>query len=262
LATIFSSELRLFPAGTLVAPWTSKDRECLLATTGGSDAGLFKEESTMNCRWTRVAQLSAIGTCCSLAVWISTTSAKDEQSSLLVKKPAVTATEGPTLPPPAKPAQVISAPQKSPQQQTVQKPAGPTAKRPFIQAAQPRDSSQGKPTLVEPMPPPSGNSIAPPAKQTNVHPAPPIDYETHHKARRMYHSGQVQMVMVTQDPADGCCYEIPLCVPACCTDAPKVSAGRGIFGRGVVEYCWSCGFVAKVKFRHVLGDVKVDYEVD
>jgi hypothetical protein len=93
-----------------------------------------------------------------------------------------------------------------------------------------------------------------------VHPAPPIDYDTHRSARRMYRSGQMDLVVVAQDPADGCCYEIPLCIPACCNDAPKVSSGRGIFGRGIVEYCWSCGFRAKVKFRHVLGDVKVDYE--
>jgi len=78
----------------------------------------------------------------------------------------------------------------------------------------------------------------------------------------MYRSGQIQMVMVTQDPADGCCYEIPLCIPACCTGAPTISSGHGIFGRGVVEYCWSCGFRAKVKFRHVRGDVKVEYDGD
>lgn len=214
-------------------------------------------------RWNRIAQLLAIGACCSLAVWINTTSAKDQEASILVKKPDVTATEGPTLPPPAKPTTDIDifAPPKSQQQPTAKQPAAP-AKRPFMQAAQPRDSAQGKSAAVEPMPPPSRDSTAPPEKLANVHPAPPIDYETHRKARRMYHSGQVQMIMVTQDPADGCCYEIPICVPACCTDAPKVSSGRGIFGRGVVEYCWSCGFVAKVKFRHVLGDVKVDYEVD
>ena len=96
-----------------------------------------------------------------------------------------------------------------------------------------------------------------------VHPAPPIEYDTDGDARRMYrHSGQVELIMVTQDPADGCFYEIPLCIPACCTGEPMVSSGRGIFGRGVVEYCWPCGFRAIVKFRHILGDVRVDYEGD
>jgi hypothetical protein len=38
-----------------------------------------------------------------------------------------------------------------------------------------------------------------------------------------------------------------------------MSEGRGLLGRGIVEYCWPCGFKAKVKFRPVLCDVKVDY---
>ena len=55
-------------------------------------------------RWNRIAQLSALGACCSLAVWISSTNAKDEEASVLVKKPDATSTQGPVLPPPAKPA--------------------------------------------------------------------------------------------------------------------------------------------------------------
>ena len=73
---------------------------------------------------------------------------------------------------------------------------------------------------------------------------------------------QVELVMVTKNPVDCCLYEIPLCVPACCEGQPAVREGRGIFGRGVVEYCWPCGFTAKVKFRPVLCDVKVDYGVN
>jgi hypothetical protein len=96
-----------------------------------------------------------------------------------------------------------------------------------------------------------------------IHPALPIKYDTDSDARRMYrHNGEVELIMVTQNPADGCFYEIPLCIPACCTGEPIMSGGRGIFGRGVVEYCWPCGFRAIVKFRHILGDVRVDYEGD
>jgi hypothetical protein len=73
-------------------------------------------------------------------------------------------------------------------------------------------------------------------------------------------SGEVQLVMMVKNPADGCIYEIPLCVPACCTGEPVMSEWCGLFGRGVVEYCWECGFTAKVKFRHILGDVKVEYD--
>lgn len=92
---------------------------------------------------------------------------------------------------------------------------------------------------------------------------PHIVYDTDRDARRMAACfGSVNLVMVTQNPADGCLYEIPLCIPACCTGAPSVSNRCGIFGRGVVAYCWPCGFEAIVKFREVLGDVCVDYEGD
>jgi hypothetical protein len=67
--------------------------------------------------------------------------------------------------------------------------------------------------------------------------------------------------MVTENPADHCLYEIPLCIPACVTGEPSVSSHCGLFGRGVVEYCWPCGFEVIVKFRNI-GDIRVDYEGD
>jgi hypothetical protein len=211
--------------------------------------------------WKRAAQLSALGACCSLAIWISGTVAKPTETSIVVNKPISTYVDGPALPPPEKPIAAQPASKQNTQ------PTTRATKQPFMRPAEPRASTTAdskRPTVVQQLPQPADAPIAPPRAERDirVHPAPPIDYETHRRARRMYHSGQLQMVMVAQDPADGCCYEIPLCIPACCTDAPTVSSGRGIFGRGVVEYCWSCGFKAKVKFRHVLGDVKVDYEVD
>jgi hypothetical protein len=94
-----------------------------------------------------------------------------------------------------------------------------------------------------------------------VRPAPRIKYATSRSARRMLRChDQIEMVMVTCNPADGCLYEIPLCLPACCAGEPQVSQRRGIFGRGVVEYCWECGFTATVKFRQRIGDVKVEYD--
>jgi hypothetical protein len=226
-------------------------------------------------RWNRIAQLSALGACCTLAVWITSTNASQEDASVLVKKSATTLTQGPVLPPPSKPATTtkdvpVQQPsgatpdQVKPQTPPVQSPAKTTVKRPFMQPAQPREPGRGQlTTQSEPIPAPKGSPEAgPPARELNVHPAPPIVYDTDRDARKMYRSGQVQLVMITQDPADGCCYEIPMCIPACCTGEPKVSAGRGILGRGVVEYCWQCGFRAKVKFRHVRGDVRVDYDGD
>ncbi len=226
-------------------------------------------------RWNRIAQLSAIGACCSLAVWISSTNAKQQEASVLVNKPAATSTQGPVLPPPAKPGIASNdlSPQKSdgptlsqpkPETPRAQPPASSTVKRPFMQPAQPREPARGQLSAqTEPMPAPEGQPlVGPPARDPNVRPAPPIEYDTDHDARKMYRSGQVQLVMVTQNPSDGCLYEIPMCIPACCTGEPTVSSGRGIFGRGVVEYCWPCGFRAEVKFRHLLGDVKVEYEGD
>lgn len=116
------------------------------------------------------------------------------------------------------------------------------------------------PQLHETMPPqnsPSAVVVSEPA----VHPAPPIVTHASLSARRMYRCHEeVSLVMATMDPVTCCVYEIPLCVPACCTGAPTISSRSGLLGRGVVEYCWPCGFSAKVKFRHVLGDVKVEYD--
>jgi hypothetical protein len=136
-----------------------------------------------------------------------------------------------------------------------------------MRPAEPREAARGKLAVQSepmPLPPPADAPAAQPAPpaELDVRPAPPIVYDTDGDARRMYRTGQIELVMVTQNPSDGCYYEIPLCIPACCTGEPIVKGGRGIFGRGVVEYCWPCGFRAIVKFRHFLGDVRVDYEGD
>jgi hypothetical protein len=96
-----------------------------------------------------------------------------------------------------------------------------------------------------------------------VHPAPPIKYHASRSARRMMRGGEaIELLMVARNPADGCLYEIPLCLPACCVGEPAVEERCGLGGRGVVEYCWECGFSATVKFRHRIGDVKVEYDGD
>ena len=104
--------------------------------------------------------------------------------------------------------------------------------------------------------------LGPPVRDPNVRPMPRIKYDTDHDARKMYRSGQIQLVVAVQNPADSCLYEIPLCIPACCVGEPRIAGGKGLLGRGVVEYCWACGFKAKIKFRDLLHDVKVDYEGD
>jgi hypothetical protein len=238
----------------------------------------------MSLHWQKIVRLSLIGGACLLAGWQATTSAKEE-SSVLVSKPAAVATEtqtGPELPPPANPSQQPAAtpqpgaPVTSPANRAANSPAelpapvppqtsSSTVKRPFLRPAEPRQTVTGKLVSEEVIPPPPGTATATPAPAADgvpVQPTPPIEYDTDRDARRMYRAGKFDLVVLTKDPTRNCAYEIPLTVPSCCVGDPKVSSGRGIFGRGVVEYRWACGFRAIVKFRHIMGNVKVEYEGD
>jgi hypothetical protein len=159
----------------------------------------------------------------------------------------------PLLPPPNRAAE--AAPQQS----------RPEVKRPFLRPAEPRRRVPATTALSvteEPIPAPDPGMIVE-SPEFEVRPAPPIEYDTDGDARRMYRkTGEVHVVMIAKNPADGCHYEIPMCIPGCCVGEPRVTGGRGLLGRGVVEFCWECGFRAEVKFRHILGDVKVEYEGD
>lgn len=156
---------------------------------------------------------------------------------------------------------------------TIAQPA-PTPAQPAPTIAQPAPTlAQPAPTMAPPAQPvidegvsapgslPSPDAIVGQGPQGAVRKAPPIKYDTDRDARRMYASGSVNMIMVTENPADHCVYEIPLCIPACCIGEPTVTSRCGLFGRGIVEYCWPCGFEAIVKFRNI-GDIRVDYEGD
>ncbi len=76
-----------------------------------------------------------------------------------------------------------------------------------------------------------------------------ISYRKHHAFRRVCCDSCVQpytaMLSIT-DPCTRCPVEVPVCVPGCCTDAPKVSCRRGLFGRTITEFMWCCGFRAKI----------------
>jgi hypothetical protein len=213
---------------------------------------------------TRVAQLSIIAAALCLAGWISLASAKDESSVLVQEEPAFAV---PALTPPANGSDtaVLPPPSNPAGQPAASQPAQRAAKKPFMRPAEPRKRIPATTALnitEEHMPAPAPGAIVD-GPEVEVQPAPPIEYDTDHDARRMYRkSGEVHVVMITCNPADGCNYEIPLCIPGCCVGEPRVESGRGLLGRGVVEYCWECGFRAEVKFRHILGDVKVEYEGD
>jgi hypothetical protein len=216
----------------------------------------------------RIAQFSLLATTFGLAGWIGLARGDDESSVLIEKQPTAAA-EAPALvapsnstaveplPPPANPA-AEETPQ--PTQSSVQG----EVKKPFLRPAEPRrvPVTTALSVTEESMPAPDPATIVE-APEFDVHPAPPIEYDTDGDARKMYRkSGEVHVTMIALNPADGCHYEIPMCIPGCCIGEPKVSGGRGLLGRGVVEFCWECGFRAEVKFRHILGDVKVEYEGD
>ncbi len=68
----------------------------------------------------------------------------------------------------------------------------------------------------------------------------------------------VKAVLKVKDPSNCCYIDVPVCLPACVKGEPCVTSRCGLFGRGVVEYNWGCGF----KIRMVItkcGDVRVTY---
>lgn len=196
-----------------------------------------------------------------------------EEASVLVNKPenaAADAGSGPKLPPPVKPSAPPAAAAPLPVPPQAPPLANPAVKRPFMRPAVPRGSVEQKLDGAEPIPVPQNavprdGRVAPSLPPgVKVMPTPPVEYDTDDDARKMYRrTGKVDIVVLTQNPADGCFYEIPLCIPGCCVGQPLVAGGRGLVtGRGKVEYRWPCGFRAIVKFRQALGDVEVEYEGD
>jgi hypothetical protein len=120
-----------------------------------------------------------------------------------------------------------------------------------------------QPEATMPAPPETAPAVeAAPAESPAVCcPAPCINYRTHLRARRMLRcQAQVQVAMLADNPADcvNCPVVVPLCIPACCTGEPVVTSHCGLLGRGIVEYCWPCGFSAEVAFR-ARGDIMVHY---
>ncbi len=95
-------------------------------------------------------------------------------------------------------------------------------------------------------------------------PQPCITYR-HHKKRRSVCCNScdppIKTELLVKAPTGCCesCYvKVPVCIPACCTDAPKVCYTSGFLGRCVAEYTYCCGFTIRVSFRH-RGDVVVHY---
>lgn len=89
-----------------------------------------------------------------------------------------------------------------------------------------------------------------------------IEYRNHCRLRKGAYAcaPPVHTVLVVPGGQCGqCAVEVPVCIPACCTDAPQVEARRGLLGRTRVLYRWCCGFEVEVVFCHD-GDLIVHYD--
>jgi len=68
----------------------------------------------------------------------------------------------------------------------------------------------------------------------------------------------IQAVLHVTNPCTCCPVDVPVCLPNCCCDAPKVECRKTLLGDGVVTYSWCCGFSASIRFQPC-GNVLVTY---
>jgi hypothetical protein len=156
----------------------------------------------------------------------------------------------------------------------------PTAAANSLSVAPPFIFAQNEPTRVEaPLPPdegePKSRLVSPsdhvvadetidPAVATCI-PVSVCEHKLHLSARRFLvcHPGTTPAALEIVNPADCrcCCYEVEVCLPSCCTGAPISSSRVGLFQRGIVEYCWPCGWRARIVFR-ASGDIVVHYDAN
>ncbi len=102
--------------------------------------------------------------------------------------------------------------------------------------------------------------VAAPAAEGNCCPKPCIQYHEHRPCKKICCTCDPPhtVVLKVKDPCTCCVYDVPVCVPACCTEAPCVDDHCGIFGRYVYEYDWCCGYRVVVRFDPC-GNITVVY---
>lgn len=85
---------------------------------------------------------------------------------------------------------------------------------------------------------------------------PCITYRQH-GPQRTWACGTITVMLSIQDPCTCCVYEIPVCMPECCIDTPKVAIEKaGPHGRAVGTYVWCGGYKAKIILDRC-GDITV-----
>jgi hypothetical protein len=58
----------------------------------------------------------------------------------------------------------------------------------------------------------------------------------------------IKVVLKVCHPCTGCEYDVAVCIPACCTDAPCVSHHDTLIGAGKSVYRWKSGHTVVVRF--------------
>ena len=90
-------------------------------------------------------------------------------------------------------------------------------------------------------------------------PEPCITYRQRGRCRKVC-CGCDPPIKTTLKVNDPCCcktcYDIPICLPACCKGEPCVKDRCGTLCKGVVVYKWCCGFKVKVVIKKC-GDIVV-----
>lgn len=67
-----------------------------------------------------------------------------------------------------------------------------------------------------------------------------------------------QTTLAVYDPCNRCMIDVPVRLPSCCTGAPQAGGRDGLFGQGITNFAWCCGYKVRVVVNK-RGDVTVHY---
>lgn len=52
--------------------------------------------------------------------------------------------------------------------------------------------------------------------------------------------------LAVYDPCTRCMIDVPVCLPGCCTGPPLAGGRSGLFGQGITNFAWCCGYKVRV----------------
>lgn len=59
-----------------------------------------------------------------------------------------------------------------------------------------------------------------------------------------------KVILQVCHPCTGCKYEVPVCIPACCTGVPSVCFQNTLIGNGKTVFTWNNGYTVVVRYPH------------